>query len=133
MHTRTCTHAYTCTHTYTCTDTHTVNFAYNDTRRGIRKVSLFAKCRYTRSPIIIMYYSGMGLCSGHGNSVAIRELSLYPQSLLGKLTVHTHTHIHICTDIHIGMENVHAHTQIHVRMKIRMYSYSYSYSCPLLK
>ena len=29
-----------------------VNFAYNDTRRGIRKVSLFAKCRYTRSLII---------------------------------------------------------------------------------
>ena len=58
----------------------TVNFAYNDTRRGIKKVSLFAKCRYTRS-LIIMYYSGMGLCSGHGNSVVIRELSLYPQSL----------------------------------------------------
>ena len=38
----------------------TVNFAYNDTRRGINKVSLFAKCRYTRS-LIIMYYSGMGL------------------------------------------------------------------------
>ena len=34
-----------------------------------------------------MYYSGMGLCSGHGNSVVIRELSLYPQSLLAKLTV----------------------------------------------
>ena len=30
----------------------------------------------------------MGLCSGHGNSVVIRELSLYPQSLLAKLTVH---------------------------------------------
>ena len=29
----------------------------------------------------------MGLCSGHGNSVAIRELSFYPQSLLAKLTV----------------------------------------------
>ena len=29
----------------------------------------------------------MGLCSGHGNSVVIRELSLYPQSLLAKLTV----------------------------------------------
>ena len=65
----------------------TVNFAYNDNRRGIKKVSLFAKCRYTRSLIIIMYYSGMGLCSGHGNSVVIRELSLYPQSLLAKLTV----------------------------------------------
>ena len=30
----------------------------------------------------------MGLCSGHGNSVVISELSLYPQSLLAKLTVH---------------------------------------------
>ena len=58
----------------------TINFAYNDTRRGIKKVSLFAK-------LIILYYSGMGLCSGHGNSVVIRELSLYPQSLLAKLTV----------------------------------------------
>ena len=65
----------------------TVNFAYNDTRRGIKKVSLFAKCRHTRSLIIIMYYSGMGLSSGHGNSVVISELSLYPQSLLAKLTV----------------------------------------------
>ena len=34
-----------------------------------------------------MYYSWMGLCSGHGHSVVIRELSLYPQSLLAKLTV----------------------------------------------
>ena len=34
-----------------------------------------------------MYYIGMGLCSGHGNSVVIRELSLCPQSLLAKLTV----------------------------------------------
>ena len=34
-----------------------------------------------------MYYSGMGLCSGHGNSVVICELSLYPQSLSAKLTV----------------------------------------------
>ena len=64
----------------------TVNFAYNDTRPGIRKVSLFAKCRYTRS-LIIMYYSWMGLCSGHGHSVVIRKLPLYPQSLLAKLTV----------------------------------------------
>ena len=70
---------------------YTVNFAYNDTRRGIKKVSLLAKCRYNRS-LIIMYYSGMGLCSGHGNSVVIRELSLYPQSLLAKLTV-SHTSI----------------------------------------
>ena len=30
----------------------TVTFAYNDTRRGIKKVSLFAKCCYTRSLII---------------------------------------------------------------------------------
>ena len=29
----------------------------------------------------------MGLCSGHGSSVVIHELSLYPQSLLAKLTV----------------------------------------------
>ena len=65
----------------------TVNFACNDTRRGIRKVSLFAKCPYTRSLIVIMCHSWMGLCSGHGNSVVIRELSLYPQLLLAKLTV----------------------------------------------
>ena len=68
------------------TSIHTVNFAYNDTQRGIKKVSLFAKCRYTRS-LIIMYYRWKGLCSGHGNAVVIRELSLYPQSLLAKLTV----------------------------------------------
>ena len=35
-----------------------------------------------------MYYSWKGLCSGHGNAVVIRELSLYPQSLLAKLTVY---------------------------------------------
>ena len=29
----------------------------------------------------------MGLRSGHGTSVVIREVSLYPQSLLAKLTV----------------------------------------------
>ena len=34
-----------------------------------------------------MYHSWMGLCSGHENYVVIRELSLYPQSLLAKLTV----------------------------------------------
>ena len=34
-----------------------------------------------------MYSSWKGLCSGHGNSVVVRELSLYPQSLLAKLTV----------------------------------------------
>ena len=33
----------------------------------------------------------MGLCSGYGNSVVIRELSLYPQSLLAKLTVHVYS------------------------------------------
>ena len=36
----------------TCMVDCTVNFAYNDIRRGIKKVSLFAKCRYTRSLII---------------------------------------------------------------------------------
>ena len=36
----------------------TVNFAYNDTRRGIRKVSLVAKCRYTRSPIYVLQLDG---------------------------------------------------------------------------
>ena len=36
----------------------TVNFAYNDTRRGIRKVSLFVKCRYTRSLIICAQWDG---------------------------------------------------------------------------
>ena len=29
----------------------------------------------------------MRFCSGHGNSAVLRELSLYPQSLLAKLTV----------------------------------------------
>ena len=33
------------------------------------------------------YFEVDGTCSGHGNSVVIRELSLYPQSLLAKLTV----------------------------------------------
>ena len=47
-----------------------VNFAYNDTRRGIRKVSLLVKCRYTRS-LIVCNYSSIGLCCGHGNSVVI--------------------------------------------------------------
>ena len=49
----------------------------------ICEVSLYPKSHY-------MYYSGMGLCSGHGNSVVIRELSLYPQSLLAKLTVYAY-------------------------------------------
>ena len=35
------------------TDSHTVNFVYNDTRRGIRKVSFFAKWRYIRSLVIL--------------------------------------------------------------------------------
>ena len=34
-----------------------------------------------------MYYSYMRFCSGDGNSAGLRELSLYPQSLLAKLTV----------------------------------------------
>ena len=58
----------------------TVNFVYNDTRRGIKKVSLFAKCPYTRS-LIICITVGRDFGSGHGNAVVIRELSLYPQSL----------------------------------------------------
>ena len=33
------------------THAHTVNFTNNDIRRGIKKVSLFAKCPYNRSPI----------------------------------------------------------------------------------
>ena len=48
----------------------TVSFAYNDTRQGIRKVSLFAKCRYTRSIIICItvtsrwdFSLGMGILS----------------------------------------------------------------------
>ena len=35
-----------------------------------------------------MCHSWMGRCSGHENYVVIRELSLYPQSLLAKFTVH---------------------------------------------
>ena len=34
-----------------------------------------------------MCHSWKGLCSEHENYVVIRELSLYPQSLLAKLTV----------------------------------------------
>ena len=68
----------------------TVNFPYNDTRRGIKKVFLFAKCCYnsTRS-LIICITMGWHFALGIGNSVVIRELSLYPQSLLAKLTVCT--------------------------------------------
>ena len=68
----------------------TINFAYNDTRRGIKKVSLFAKCRYTRSLIIIIILCikvGRDFALGMDYVVVIRELSLYPQSLLAKLTV----------------------------------------------
>ena len=46
----------------------------------IRKMLLYPKSHYN-------VLHGMGLCSGHGNSVVIRELSLYQQSLLVKLTV----------------------------------------------
>ena len=38
-----------------------------------------------------MYYSWMELCSWHGHSVVIRELSFYPQSLLEKLSVVVNT------------------------------------------
>ena len=40
----------------------------------------------------------MGLCSGRGNSVIIRELLLYPQSLLAKLTVHKVLEARVCPD-----------------------------------
>ena len=42
----------------------TVNFAYNDTRRGIRKVPLFTKCRYIRSLIVCVtvgWYFALGM------------------------------------------------------------------------
>ena len=51
------------------------------------------KCPYPRSVLItevslyVYRYRKNGLCSGHGHSVLIREMSLYPQSLLAKLTV----------------------------------------------
>ena len=45
------------------------------------------KCRYTRKSHYNICIQVNGLCSGHGNSVVIRELSLYPQPLLAKLTV----------------------------------------------
>ena len=49
------------------------------------------KCPYSRSVVIpevsLHVYRWNELCSGHGNSVVVRELSLYPQSLLAKLTV----------------------------------------------
>ena len=34
-----------------------------------------------------MYYSYMRFCSGDGNSAVLRELTLYAQSLVAKLTV----------------------------------------------
>ena len=49
-------------------------------------MSSSAKCPYTRS-LIICITVRWEFFSGHGNSVVIRELSLYPQSLLAKLTV----------------------------------------------
>ena len=57
---------------------HTVNFAYNDTRRGIKKVSLFAKCRYTRSLIICIpvgwdFALGMEILSLFANCRYIRS------------------------------------------------------------
>ena len=63
-------------------------YAYNDTRRGIKKVFLFAKCCYnsTRS-LIICITMGWHFALGIGNSVVIFELSLYAQSLLAKLTL----------------------------------------------
>ena len=66
-----------------CREQPTVNFAYNDTRRGIRKVSLFAKCPYTctctRSLIIIMgtgridFALGMEILSLFANCRYIRS------------------------------------------------------------
>ena len=58
----------------------TVNFVYTDTRRGIRKVSLFAKCRYTRSPIICTtvgwdFALGMEILSLFANCRYIRSRS----------------------------------------------------------
>ena len=65
-----------------------------------------------------MCHSGMGLCPEHENYVVIRELSLYPQSLIAKLTVHVyqiHIHIHI---------HIHAHVfQIHIHIHMYMYMY----------
>ena len=57
---------------------HTVNFAYNDTRRGIKKVSLFAKCRYTQSLIICItvgwdFALGMEIMSLFANCRYIRS------------------------------------------------------------
>ena len=56
----------------------TVNFAYNDTRRGIRKVALFAKCRYTRSLILCItvgwdFALGMEILSLFANCRYIRS------------------------------------------------------------
>ena len=56
----------------------TVNFAYNNTRRGIRKVSLFTMCRYTRSLIICItvgwdFALGMEILSLFANCRYIRS------------------------------------------------------------
>ena len=58
-------------------EVHTVNFAYNDTRRGIKKVSLFAKCRHTRSLIVFItvrreFALGMEMLSLFANCRYIR-------------------------------------------------------------
>ena len=53
------------------------------------------KCPYSRSVVIpevslhvyVSQLDGTSLCSGYENDVVIRELSLYPQSFLAKLTV----------------------------------------------
>ena len=49
---------------------YTVSFAYNDNLRGIRKVSLFAKSRYTRSLIIC-------ITGGRDFALGIEMLSLF--------------------------------------------------------
>ena len=50
-----------------------------------------------------MYYSWMGLCSGHGTSVVIRELSLYPKSLLAKLTLQGQEHMTCITCVRFDL------------------------------
>ena len=65
-----------------------------------------------------MCHSWMGLCSEHDNYVVIRELSLYPQSLIAKLTVHVfQIHIHV----HVRVFQIH----IHIHMYMYMYMYMY--------
>ena len=65
---------------HACKKKYTVNFAYSDTRRGIKKVSLFAKCRYTRSLIICItvgrdFALGMEMLSVFANCRYIREVN----------------------------------------------------------